>query len=463
MDLSDCDIVKKVHITLQEKPIIPIAFDALVSMFPPKAQVEIEALPGYHDVQQRNWFAPDVDHSSLLDLGNAKTLSILRDDGHALNEDVEEYRSLEDQQLRAYEFIAQWAKRFRTVSFGERDLHFGGKIIANNEAKAEIDVINWRHARLQKIIPDHVLYGTTQPHYNFRKTKLEHYCDLSQILDKYFAKHPDKQALVTELKDFSKLFCADEKSLERYRADCRSVLKTASVNDKNIIKAINYMCLQDYFKELDQTISTHVLPGNPLHENLQNLRHTLAVELAAEIESGKTLKQIDQSNAVKIITNTDSFIKSLYTTDCNPAQKIEAADHYVNENIRLGRNWHLGSKIIAGALLCVAAAAVGCIIGAAIGLAIGFACGAITGPGSLITAAVGAFLGGFKGAMVAATVAGGVVALGVGVYGANLFFKPSESETQIQALANTVKVQEESKLEAVIEIDPHRQNEQLAL
>lgn len=366
-------------------------------------------------------------------------MSILRDDGHRLAYGIESGTPLEAHQLRAYEELVAWAKR-RGAPFEERDLHFGGKIIANNEAKAELDVLNWRHARLKGVMPSHVLYGTSQPHYNYRKTGLEHYCDLTQVLDKFLSKNPEQKALVDYLKACSQQFLEDKDcSLQHYKDRCQALLDAASVKDKDIIRAINYVCMTDYFEELDLTITTHVLPENSFYDNLQSMRQTLVAELAAEINSGRTIQQIEQSNAIKIATNTKNFIESLNTGTLSAEQMVEKADQYANDNIRLGRNWSLGSKVIVGALVCVAAAVVGCIIGAAIGLGIGFACGAITGTGSLITAIVGAFIGGFKGAMIAATASGAVVGLGVGAYGAHALFKPSASEKQVQALANTVK------------------------
>ncbi len=453
IDLSDCDILKKVYITLQEKPILPIAFDAVVSIFPPEAHVEIETIPGYHDVQQRAFSAALEDDVALFNLGMAKTLSILRNDGHQLVLGVEHFASLEEQQLKAYDALVLWAKS-RGIPFGERDLHFGGKIVANNEVLDKVDVINWRHALLKGIIPQHVLYGTSQPHYNHRKSKLEYYCDLTQLLDKYLIQHPQQQELVNDLKKYSVEFGGNKLSAQEYKDKCQELLKAASVNDKNIIKAINYMCLKDYFNELDETIAKHVFPENLLYENLQNLKQALALEFAAEIESGKTIQQVEQSNALKITTNTRNLIESLYSRTLKPEQMVKTAEQYANDNIRLGRNWSMGSKVIVGVLICVAAAAIGCIIGAAIG-GIALACGTITGLGALITAIVGAFIGGFKGSILGATVARSAVGLEAGAYGANFFFKPSTTEKQVQALANTVK--DQVKLDTEMEPDKDEQ------
>lgn len=451
MDLTDCDVVKKVYITLQEKPILPIAFDSLVPKFHSEALIEIEVLPGYHDVQQRRGILPWAEHAALLKLGNAKTLEILREDGCELNPGVERDGTLRKKQLDAYNELVLWAKE-RKNSFGERDLHFGGKIVANNAARKEFNetsaVINWRHARLKGLTPDHVLYGVTQPHYNHRKTQLEHYCDLSQTLDKYLAKHPNKKSLVAELKQTSTFFLEERISLEDYKSRCQDLLKAADVKNKNINKSINYMCMTGYFKELDLTISALVLPGNPLYENLKKLNQVLAVELSAEIASGKNIDQLPhQSNAFKIAANTKSFIESIYSGKLTPEEIVKAAEQYANDNMRLGRNWSSGSKVIIGALICTAAAVIGCIVGAAIGLGIGFACGAITGPGAMITAIVGAFIGSFQGAMIAAAAAGAAVGVGVGAYKTHQFFKPSpnEPQVQVQALANAVKAREEAK------------------
>ncbi|WED43301.1 hypothetical protein [Legionella cardiaca] len=443
-DLSECDIVKKVFITLQEKPIIPLAFDALVPKFHYRTKVEIETLPGYHDVQQRAWEANrEIEfHEPLLMLGNAKTLAILKDDGHQLPYTVGS-KSLDEQQIDAYERLLPWA-RAREMPFGERDLHFGGKLIANNAAKTDIDAINWRHALLKRQIPNHILYGTTQPDYNYRKDNFEHYCDLTLALDNFLVKNKDKQAFVEQIRNISQRYLYGTLTTEDYRAQCKAYFVQASVQDKQLNKAINFMSLNSYLIELERTIA-ELSQYNPLLGNLQALKLVLLSELEAEIQAGKSLEEIDASKAIKIAHNTTIFIKDILEKT-NPLEIIEATDKYAKENIRLGRNWNLGAKIIIGAIVCIAATLVGAIIGAAAGIAIGLAVGAISGPGALATAGVGAFIGGLKGAIAAATLASGAVGLGSGLAAANYFFKPSPVENEIQALAKATKTEAEADL-----------------
>jgi hypothetical protein len=443
LDLRDCDILKKAYITLQERPIISIAFDALIPKFHQGTHVEIETLPGYHDVQQRKGYSPRFDHEYLFPLGLIKTLLILKEDKVPLAfPEYPDEKELENEfkriQLESYEKILQWAKT-REIPFAERDLHFGGKIRANNYARLEFDgnsAVNWHHAQLKGITPNHILYGETQPHYNYRKTPLEHYCDLTLTLDRYVNKHPEKKDLINNLKKSSSQFLEGKIKLDEYKDAYENALKEKFVHNKKLIKAYKYLCMDNYFQSLDQIISNKVPPNNPLHENLKNLRAILARERSAEIEFGIP---DHQSNALRVAANTREFIEDIYLGGKTKEEIIQAANDYAKHNIRIGRNWNTGTKIIVSGLIAVAAAVVGCVIGAFIGLGIGFACGAVTGPGALATAVVGAFIGGFKGAMVASILA-------------HRFFSLSESEKQIKALANKVKSNVETSDEEVHDV-----------
>ncbi|CAM4489795.1 MAG: hypothetical protein LEGION0403_FIIPPAGN_02517 [Legionella sp.] len=470
-DLSDCDVVQKASITLQEEPIGPLAFDALVPKFHPETKIEIETLPGIHDIQQRNsncWVVnekgKDVHYQDylqekhgdkkgvfiyqagvqLLTLGTAKTLSILQDDKHSLRGQTE--RSLVTTQRNAYHSLARLANDYEEP-FRVRDLHFGGNLIANNTGNKRIDAVNWRHAQLEhkyngaKFIPEHVLFGMTQPHYNHRKSDQERYCDLTMTLDLYVQKNPQQQEFVNELLKASKEYYQnDNKNVTEYSATCKKILEKYSVHNKAIYQAINSMCLNEYFKPLQDKIDA-IPKDNQLHQHLVNLKEELMVELDSEIRNGKTLAQIAHSNPLKIAENTIEFMDKIYDKN-NPLTLddfVKAADEYTDKSIRYGRNWNAGSKVIVGLILGVASAAVGCAVGAAIGLGLGFATGAITGPGALVTAIVGAFVGGFQGAMIAATATGAAVGIGIGASRANMFFRPSDSEKQVQSVVKTVK------------------------
>lgn len=425
-DLTHCDIVKKVSITLQEFPIIPMAFDALIPKFHHATELDIETLPGYHDAQQRQDIVSfDYEHAGLSYLGDAKTLSILETDGFTISPQFTQQRSLKEQQLLAYQLLTEWAID-RLDPFEERDLHFGGQIIANNPGKAALDVINWRHAKLADITPTHVLYGTTQPDYNYKKSLLEHACDVMQTLDKFAANNPGHMELVTNLRDLTKAVSKEQISMKYYKTRCNQFLKDASVTDASINKAVNYLCMMNYFKKFDKAMADWIDSEDSLFESLHELKVSLLEELTVNIESGKTIDQIDQSNAVKIASNTADYLNTVCNDARNAEEVIRLSENYANDNIRLGRNWHLGSKIITGAIMAIAATVVGCVIGAALGFGIGFACGLATGPAALISACVGAFVGGLAGAV-------------TGIYGANHFFKASPVEKQIQTISNMMK------------------------
>lgn len=420
-DLSDCDIVKKVYITLQEHPILPIAFDMLIPKFHRKATVEIETIPGYHDVQHRYGMAPDIDHRAMLSLGVGKTFSILQEDGFTINPEM----NPKQKQIDAYDVLIEWAKT-RPTAFGERDLHFGGQIIANNDVKDKINIINWRHAKLKGIDPCYVLYGMTHPDYNYRKTLLEHTCDVLLAVDRFEAHNPDQKALADKLFAITRTVSSGNMSINDYKGNCKTMFKDSSVNDAGLNKAINYLGMMAYFTKFDESMDKYITNDDILFEKLHTLKINIIEELTAEIESGKTIDQLDASNAVKIINNTTQYLEDIYANAKSAEQVIDFSEQYANDNIRLGRNWHLGSKIIVGAIIGLAAAVVGFVIGAAIGFGIGMACGASSGPGALIAACVAAFIGGLAGAS-------------SGIYAAHHFFKPSPVEQQLRTIIDIVK------------------------
>ena len=438
-DLSDCDIVKKVYITLQEHPILPIAFDMLIPKFHHKATVEIETIPGYHDVQHRYMMDPDIDHRAMLSLGVGKTFSILQEDGFTINPDM----NPKQKQIDAYDVLTGWAKTRPTV-FEERDLHFGGQIIANNHAQADIDVINWRHAQLKGVSPNHVLYGTTHPDYNYRKTLLEQACDVLIAVDHFEANNSNQAELVANLRAKTEALSKGSLSISDYKDNCKQLLKNGSVDDAGLNKAINYLGMMNYFTKLEKSMDKHITDDDILFEKLHTLKINIIEELTAEIESGKTIDQLHASNAVKIINNTAQYLEDIYANANTAEQVIEFSEQYANDNIRLGRNWHLGSKIIVGAIIALAATVVGFVIGAAIGFGIGLACGASSGPGALVTACVAAFIGGLAGAVAGAS---------TGIYAANHFFKPSPVEHQLRTIVDVVKA------ETIAEEDPSEQED----
>lgn len=429
-DLSHCDIVKKVSITLQEAPIGPIAFDMLVSKFHHATALEIETIPGYHDVQHRQWLMPDVEHKGLFRLGIAKTLSILKADGVALKAHLDtDFNAL---QIYWYTKIMYWAKT-RETPFGERDIHFGGKIIANNHVREEIDAVNWRHAQLLGTTPHRVLYGTTQPDYNYKKTLLEHTCDVMQTLNSFAINNPDHMDLATAIQQKTRAFSMDIISVSQYQNACSTLLKESAVNDATINKAINYLCMANYFAEFDKAIETYITPDDSLFNNLQVMKVRLQEELTVEIESGKSIDRLQsESSAVKIANNTAIYLRDICEHATSPEEIIQISENYANENIRLGRNWHLGAKIIAGVIIVLATAIMGCAIGATIGFGIGFGIAFTCGiwPGAFLTALTCGTVG---------SIAGFFAGLKIGSCTINHFFKASPAEQQIQSLVDTVK------------------------
>lgn len=415
-DLSDCEVVKKVYITLQEAPIIPLAFDAVIPKFHHSTLVEVETLPGFHDAQQRVRVAPGLDHKSLFSLGTAKTLSILASDGVP----IKDSKNLAAQQIEAYEHLLAWS-RTRYKEFGERTLHYGGKINANNTAKSTMNAINWRHANLKGILPKSVLYTSSHPHYNYRKSITERYCDLTQVLDRYQHKHPDTSALIDKIKNEASSFSfINLKELSRKYANL----------DSNINKSINYLYIERYFEDLESLLPKK--PDSQLHQSINNLIMELKAELVVAIESGKTLEQIDRTSAASIAKNTVRLVEEFYSGKHNSDKIIQLAHDYVVENSRLGRQWSLGIQILAGALICVAAAVVGAVIGAAAGFGLGTA---LSGPGGLMASLIGAFVG----AVVVSSSVSASLGLSAGIFTGKNFFTPSKIDKHVAELGKMME------------------------
>lgn len=102
-DLSKCSAIKAVHISVQERATklvndnIELAFDVLIPKFPAEAKVEIDFLPGIHDIQQDFLSFDSITNEhpkykntyfrlpSLFDLGIYKSLQIQLERGVAIN------------------------------------------------------------------------------------------------------------------------------------------------------------------------------------------------------------------------------------------------------------------------------------------------------------------------------------------------------------------------------------------
>lgn len=433
-DLSDCDLVKQAHLTLHEKGLGSAGWDAFIPKFHAETKVEVEALPGCYDVQHNGQIRPVVEHSSLFQLGAAKTMAILEADGHDVRSDGD---TLRRQQIDAYKDMLIWVKN-RGIPFEERNLHYGGHLIANNTEKETLEVINWRHAQLTAAVPEHVLYGVTHPYYNYKKTDLEHYCNFTLILDTHLANHSEHDALVQELKDCAQTYIAEgHTGLDSFYTECQKFLNKAAVHDQQLDMAINSLCVNGYFlglcKALDGTSANNAIRGN-----LLALVSILKEELNFEIGLGKNIVLIKNSEALIVAKNTATFLSAIYTPNVSTDSILLAAADYVKTNIACGRHWSVGNKVLASLVLGLAAAVVGCMAGAVIGLGIGFAAGTITASGTFITTLVSAFLGCFQGAMITASVVGTAAGLAGGGTAAYGFFALSAREMQVQKLADVV-------------------------
>ncbi|CAM4438965.1 MAG: hypothetical protein LEGION0403_FIIPPAGN_00054 [Legionella sp.] len=433
-DLSDCDLVKHAHLTLHERGLGSVGWDAFIPKFHAATTVEVEALPGWYDVQHNGQIRPAVEDPALFELGVAKTMAILEADGHDVGSDG---HTLQRQQIEAYKKILMWVKK-RIHPFEERNLHYGGHLIANNTEKEGLEAINWQHARLINAVPDHVLYGVTHPYYNYKKTNLEHYCNFTLILDAYLATHPEQSKLVQDLNySAQEYIAAGHTGLDTFYADCLLFLNKAGVQDKQLYVAINSLCVNGYLQGLCK-----VLDGTPanavLQANLLALVSVLKEELNVEICLGKNSTLIQSSEVLMVAKNTVAFLSAIYAPNVSSDSILTAATDYVKANLRCGKQWDVRNKVLASLVLGLAAAVVGCMAGAIIGLGIGWAAGTITGSGTFITTLVSAFLGCFQGAMITASVAGTAAGLAGGCAAAYGFFALTARERQVQELAEAV-------------------------
>ncbi|MFJ1267252.1 hypothetical protein ACD661_01635 [Legionella lytica] len=430
-DLSDCDLVKHAHLTLHEKGLGSAGWDAFIPKFHAATKVEVEALPGWYDVQHSGQIRPEVEHQALYDLGEAKTMTILEADGHDVGSDG---GALQRQQIEAYKKLLIWVKN-RILAFEERNLHYGGHLIANNTQKEKLEAINWRHAQLTKAVPEHVLYGVTHPYYNNEKTDLEHYCNFTLILDSYLVTHPKDEDLVQRLKDYAQEYIATgHTGLKKFYNDCQQVLNEAGVYEKQLYVAINSLCVNGYLQELLDGASVK----DALCYNLLALISVLKEELNFEICLGKNIALIQSSEVLIVAKNTVAFLNAIYAPNVSPESILTAATDYVNVNLCCGKQWSVGNKVLAGVVLGLATAVVGCMAGAIIGLGMGLATGTITGSGTFIATLVSAFLSGFQGAMITASIAGTAAGLAGGGMAAYSLFALSAREKRVQELTEVV-------------------------
>ncbi|OAJ33992.1 hypothetical protein [Piscirickettsia salmonis] len=169
-DLSQCDVVEKVYISLSEKVgkhRNKSGFNSLIPRFYPETDVEVEVLPTWHDAQEQwNGLVPHKDRGrwgayevhpmdssiiereslGVLTLGVCKSEQIIHEgiDLAKLRIDPAEHEEkidrLKEMQLRCYRELKRGVKAPRLEK--ARDTHFGGKVcVLAPDAKA----LNLRH------------------------------------------------------------------------------------------------------------------------------------------------------------------------------------------------------------------------------------------------------------------------------------------------------------------------------
>lgn len=439
-DISDCPIVDKVAITLQELPSYSLAFDAFVPKCHPATVMEIEALPGKYDVQQRNNYFTALESEDLMKLGQFKTLAMLSLSGHSLlNTDTGEaeppgedldtgYKKI---QLEFYGKIAAWAKTRRTP-FQTRDLHHGGRLdlIPESILKNNPTVLNWRHAKLAnevddtEWVPNHVLFGTLHPHYNPFKSTLELACDLNQSIDN--SSQSLHKIWVDDIRRLISLHLVAKTPAElktsaiTFQQHCDS----GKITDTNLIKAVQRLCVKPYFINLFTLIGEN--KQSFLVEDLLNLCACLCFEFSAEIDLGKTFEDLQASKALKIAENTVSFINDIFShPEYEIATVLNKAKAYAEDNIALGRNWHIGTRIILSTLFTLTCT----VLGAALAVAIACSFGSMAAPAILVANMAG---------LIAASLFGASFGLGAGVCGSVYFFKPEERDIKIKAIVEAL-------------------------
>jgi hypothetical protein len=272
----------------------------------------------------------------------------------------------------------------------------------------------------------------TKPHDNYEKL-LEQYHDLTLVLEEYERKHPKKNELINHLKNISSQFLEGTIPVEDYKNQYQNFLKAESVKNKKLIKACHYLCMDSYFQDLDQIILNKVIPGNPLNENLTQLRQVLALKLASEIESGLPLHHVEQrSKALKIATNTKELIEFIYSNKAiNSEVIIQETENYAKSTLPLSKNWSSGSRAIISVIVGVVSAVVSCTLLGTLGFF-----------SASFFPVLGNIMGAFTGILTGLAIAN---SLAKDVYKGDTFFKMSASQKQIESLVQRIQSQERQK------------------
>lgn len=374
-DLSDCEIIKKVYITLQEKERGGLGWDALVPKFHAITKVDVELIPGCYDVQHSGQVRPEFDHIALFQLGQAKALDILAEDEYNVGFKRDD---LKRQQINAYAELLDWARE-RATPFGERTLHFGGRFIVHNDGRNKLEAINWRHAQLIAAVPEHVLYSMTHPHYNYKKSEMECYCDLILTLDEYLRKHPEQCAFIQKLRHLAQQYAAEgytDIGLKNFHVDCERCFVEAEVYDKQLYIGINLLCMHGYFLEFENILQK-IPKDNILYTSLVDLKSALMEELASEIHKGLTIQAIREAYVLKVAKNTVDFLSLIYTEGATLENINKAFSDYITTNLPREEHRDFENKNVAILALSIAAAAIGCLISTLMGFSLGLTIGTV--------------------------------------------------------------------------------------
>lgn len=162
-DFSECDNVVEANITVFERALINVGYNVLIPRFHPKTIVEVEYLPGIHDIQQHK-IKQNVMRSGvcvrneiLYSLAVCKSLHILKANGIPLHFMETDYVTM---QAQLYSILLYRYKEADTLIPHQRDVYFGGKFKQLHDVQSAT-VLNARHWRLSPELDDKPLLGFT--------------------------------------------------------------------------------------------------------------------------------------------------------------------------------------------------------------------------------------------------------------------------------------------------------------
>lgn len=438
-DLSNCPIVKKVYISLQElPPFDTMGNEAFVPKFHPATSVEIESIPGHVDTRYKDTIDLTVETPDLLKLGQLKTKAILVESGQELVE-ATDYKK---EQIKAYDDVAVWVEG-RNSALQTRNTHQGGKLTINPKALYQTGrVLNWRHAKLVndvelEFIPHHIMLGATHPNYDQHKNLFELACDFSQAVDA--AEKPVPAGWLEDIRTamdiyFESLATKSSPSEEflshwRFYDTCQKALVMAP-EDKEVVKALQRLCTPYFFFNLSSQIEEVRPKSTKLYHDLLNLQSCLLDEFNQDIAAGKSFDELQASKAVTLANHTANFIAAIQNGGFDISTMIKMTKNYANSNIKLGHNWHIGSKIIVGAIISLCSTVLSCIVTGGMEFGLGLAlASAASAPVAILAGTI---------ALLTSAALGACIGLSIGVAASCHFFKPSVRDTRVQTLAEEV-------------------------